>query len=170
MTEDPVSLFQSFRAILCVCPRCGDVVRLSDLRLKYKGTAPHTWLDTYETRLRRLEDKEKIFEEKEKGLREAAIERGRAQVPKMICKCIDQGIASFNYNPYDIKALLHPVDFVVFNGLNEEEKLSDISFLSKTTANEGLNTIRTSLESAIEKERYNWRVARVSIDGKVDLE
>jgi len=170
MTADLVSVFQSFRTILCVCPCCKNIVRLSDLRLKYKGVAPRTWLDNHEMRLRRLEKKEECFKEKEKALRKAAIERGRAKVPKMICKCIDQTIASFNYNPYDIKALMHPVDFVVFNGLNGEEKLKDISFLSKKVTNDNLNRIRASLETVIGKERYDWRVARVSIDGKVELE
>jgi predicted Holliday junction resolvase-like endonuclease len=88
----------------------------------------------------------------------------------MIRKCIDETIASFNYNPYDIKALLHPVDFVVFNGLNDGEKLEDISFLSKKTSSESLNRLRTSLNSSIDGERYDWHVARVSIDGKVELE
>ena len=170
MTTDLVDTFQSFRTILCLCPCCKDIVRLSDLRLKYKGAAPRTWLDTYENGLRRLEKKEELFEEKEQALRKASIERGRAKVPRMVSKCIDENIASFNYNPYDIKALLHPVDFVVFNGLNDEEKLKDISFLSKKTTNEHLNRIRASVETAIDKEKYDWRVARVSMDGKVELE
>jgi len=165
-----VNLFQSFRQILCICPCCGDIVRLSDLRLKYKGKAPRTWLDTHESKIKLLEEKELLFEEKEEKLRKKAIERGRKKVPKMICKCFDRGIARFNYNPYDIKALLHPVDFVVFNGLNDEKKLEDITFLSKKTSNDILNKIRNSLEMAIDRERYDWHIARVSIEGKVELE
>ena len=91
-------------------------------------------------------------------------------VPKMICRCIDKDIARFKYNPYDIKALLHPVDFVVFNGLNDKKELEDITFLSRKTQNNVLNRIRGSLESAIDKEKYEWHVARVSIEGKVELE
>ena len=170
MTSDLVNLFQSFRTILCICPSCGDIVRLSDLRLKYTGVAPHTWLDTYDSKVRRFEKKEELFDEKEAKLREAAVERGRKKVPKMICKCLDSDIACFNYNPYDIKALLHPVDFVVFNGLNDKKQLNDITFISKKTQNEALNKIRSSLESAVDKERYDWHVARVSIEGKVELE
>ena len=170
MADNIVNLFQSFRTILCVCPCCGDLVRLSDLRLKYKGKAPSTWLDTYDSKVKRLEKKESLFEEKEGELRDAAIKRGRAKVPELICKCMDKDIASFNYNPYDIKALLHPVDFVVFNGLNERNKLEDVTFLSKQTSNEALRKIRSSLESTIDKEKYDWRIARVSVEGKVELE
>ena len=117
-----------------------------------------------------LAEKKSLFEDKKKEIQDAAIKRGRAKVPKMIRKCIDKDIARFNYNPYDIKALLHPVDFVVFNGLNERSKLEDVTFLSRKTPNKALNKIRNSLESAIDKERYDWHVARVSIEGKVELE
>jgi len=170
MTSNIVNLFQSSRMILCICPCCGDIVRLSDLRLKYKGAAPRTWLDTFESKIKRLDEKELVFEEKESELREAAIERGRKKVPKMICKCLDTNIAKFNYNPYDIKALLHPVDFVIFNGLNEKEKLEEITFFSRKTLDPTINKIRSSLETAIDEERYDWHVARVSIEGKVKIE
>jgi predicted Holliday junction resolvase-like endonuclease len=165
-----VNIFQSFRGILCVCPCCGDILRLSDLRLKYKGAAPRTWLDIFDSKLKHIEKKELEFQEKEQELRDAAVERGRMKVPKMICKCIHKDIAKFNYNPYDIKALMHPVDFVVFNGLNSQEKLNDITFLSKKIRNESLNKIRDSLKSTVNKEKYDWRVARVSLDGEVKLE
>lgn len=165
-----VNVFQSFRTILCVCPCCGDIVRLSDLHLRVKGAAPKTWLDTHESKVKGIEEKEAAFEEKEQMLRDAAVERGRKRVPKLICKCIDSDIAKLKYHPYDIKAVYHPVDFVVFNGLDRKEKLDDITFLSRKTTSEMLNNLRASVESAISREKYDWRVARVSIEGKVELE
>lgn len=165
-----VNLFQSFRTILCVCPCCGDILRLSDLHLRVKGAAPKTWLDAHESKIKGIEEKEAAFEEKEQTLRDAAVERGRKRVPKLVCKCIDSDIAKLKYHPYDIKAVYHPVDFVVFNGLDKKEKLDDITFLSRKTNNDALNKIRMSVESAVNKEKYDWRVARVSIEGKVELE
>ncbi|MFC1507196.1 Holliday junction resolvase-like protein [Thermoproteota archaeon] len=165
-----VEIFQSFRTILCVCPHCGDILRLSDLRLKYKGKAPRTWLDNHQTKEIRLENKELLFDEKENKLRKAAIEKGRAKVPKLVCKCIDENISCFNYDPYDIKALLHPVDFAVFNGLNSKKELEDITLISKKASDSILKNIRKSLEISIHKEQYDWQVARVSIEGNVTLE
>jgi len=165
-----VEIFQSFREILCVCPHCGDILRLSDLRLKYKGKAPRTWLDNHQTKVIRLEKKEFLFDEKEDNLRKAAIEKGRAKVPKLVSKCIDENISCFNYDPYDIKALLHPVDFAVFNGLNSKKELEDITLISKKVSDRILNNIRKSLEISIQKEQYDWQVARVSIEGNVTLE
>jgi len=166
--NNTLNLFQSFRTILCVCPHCRDVLRLSDLHLTYKGAAPRTWLDTYDTKIRTIERKEELFEEKEGKLRNAAAERGRKKVPQIIRKSMNGEFAKLNYNPYDIKALLHPVDFVVFNGLNDKEELNDIVFLSKETVNPELGKIRKSIESTIDKGNYMWQLARVDINGKIE--
>lgn len=54
--------FQEFRKILCICPCCGDLVRVSDLKLKVKGPASRTWLDDYEKKSLILDKREeKLF-------------------------------------------------------------------------------------------------------------
>jgi predicted Holliday junction resolvase-like endonuclease len=143
---------------------------MSDLKLWYEGKVPRTWLDTYDLKSMRLDKKEEELDEKEDEMREAARERGRKKVPKLVCRCLDAEITRLKYNPYDIKALLHPVDFVVFNGMDGGRKVKDIVFISRATSNKILNKLRNSLDSTIEKERYEWQVARVSLDGKITLE
>jgi len=61
--------FQQFRKILCVCPCCGEIVRVSDLRLKAKGPAVRTWLDDYRDKEKKIDRKEERFDEREEGLR-----------------------------------------------------------------------------------------------------
>jgi predicted Holliday junction resolvase-like endonuclease len=165
-----LSTFQAFRRILCLCPHCNALHRLSDLQLKYRGTAPKTWLDTYETKVSTAQRKEELFDEKEQKLRDQATERGRLKVPLMIRKSMDAQFATLKYNPYDIKALLHPVDFVVFDGLESKQDLQQIVFLSKAVDNKQLNGLRDSVAKAVEEKRYDWQVARVSIDGKIEME
>lgn len=162
-----LDLFRSFRTILCICPHCSEIQRLSDLRLKYPGTANKTWLDLYESKARTVEKKEISFKEKEKELREKANERGRKQVPLILKNLIHTEFTTLPYNPYDIKALLHPVDFVVFDGMNDKNVVNEIAFLSRRSDNLMLNEIRGSIKSAIKKGSYNWQVARVDTDGNV---
>jgi len=131
MSAGFVDSFQDLRTILCVCPCCGELVRASELHLSLHGKAPKTWLDDYEAELHRLEDREDEFEANAAEVKQAAIERGRKKVVERACSCLDSSIACFNYDPYDIKALFHPVDFVVFNGLNAGEDLDDITFLTR---------------------------------------
>ena len=168
--NDLLDVFQSFRRILCVCPCCGKMMRLSDLHLKYSGKAPKTWLDKHESKLLTLGKKEELFEGKESEMREKSIERGRKQVPRLINKCLSPQFRKLKYDPYDIKAIMHPVDFIVFDGLNTKEKVKNVTFLSMKTSNREQNIILESIRKTVNKKKYDWKVARITIDGKVDFE
>ena len=79
----------------------------------------------------RLQEKEQVFEVKEADLREKAIERGRSKVPIMIKNCLCSEFKELEYDPYDIKAIIDPVDFVVFDGLNQGTQVQSVTFLAK---------------------------------------
>lgn len=167
---DLLDAFQSFRTIYCVCPYCNELMRLSDIRLQYAGEAPETWLDKYQTKIVTLEEKESKFKKKEREMREKAIEKGRAQVPTLVKQCFDDCLSQITYDPYDIKALWHPMDFVVFNGLNEKKDVDNIIFLSRKTKDKDLNGVRKTIEKTIKNEEYDWRIARVTAEGVITLE
>jgi predicted Holliday junction resolvase-like endonuclease len=164
-----VDTFQAFRRVLCLCPHCNSIKRLSDLHLRYQGIGPKTWLDTFETEVSVLAGKEELFDGKEKKLHDEAAERGRRRVPALVRKSMDSQFARLKYNPYDIKALMHPVDFVVFDGLESKDKLRQIVFLSKAVESDWLTGLRDSVQKVVEQKSYNWQVARVSVDGKIDI-
>jgi len=168
--NDLLDVFQSFRKILCICPCCGKMMRLSDLHLKYSGKAPKTWLDKHESKLLTLEKKEELFEEKESEIRKKSIERGRRKVPILIKRCLSSEFRKLKYDPYDIKAIMHPVDFIVFDGLNKKENVKNVTFLSMKTSNQEQNIILESIRKTVNKKKYDWKVARITIDGKVDFE
>jgi len=161
--------FQSFRRILCVCPHCNQILRLSDLHLKYVGKAPKTWLDEYESKMLSLQKKVEAFEEKEKEIRDQSIERGRKKVPALVKKCLCTEFANLKYDPYDIKALMYPVDFIVFDGLNTDE-LRRITFLSRNTASSRQTLMLKSIQQTLNKKDYEWKVSRIDMNGKVEFE
>jgi len=146
------------------------MMRLSDLHLKYTGKAPRTWLDKHELKLLFQEKKEKLFEEKEAKMREKSIERGRKKVPILIRKCLCPEFRKLKYNPYDIKAIMHPVDLIVFDGLNDETELRNVTFLSRKTSDQEQNVILESIRKTIDKTNYDWKVSRITMDGKVEFE
>ena len=156
--KDLVDIFQSFRKILCICPCCGEIVRLSDLHLKYSGKAPKTWLDEYELDATSLEKKEQLFEEEEWKVREKSIERGRKKVPLMVKQCLCPEFGRLEYDPYDIKAVMDPVDFVVFDGLNEGQEIRSITFLSRANQHQTKMLLFRQLRK---------RLAKVNMTGKL---
>jgi len=162
--------FQQFRRILCVCPICGDLVRVSDLRLKTKGPAVRTWLDDFEIKEQRLSKREELFEEKEGKLREKAREKGRKQAEKAFYKAICPSLKALKLDPFDVKPILHPIDFVVFKGMTKEESISDIILLTKPYDCPSLNLIRRDIKTAVSKNKYDWQVARIDEKGNIKFE
>ena len=145
-------------------------MRLSDLHLRYTGKAPRTWLDKYESKVLSFHQKEALFAEKERQIRKKSVERGRKKVPPLIRKCLCPEFKTLKYDPYDIKPLMHPVDFVVFDGLNEGAGVKNVTLLSRKTSDQDLKKILGSIMRTIHKNSYDWKVARISMDGKVNIE
>jgi len=162
--------FQEFRKILCVCPECGKIVRVSDLRLKTKVQVQKTWLDDYEFRSLQMDQKEEEFSEIERKLREVAIEKGRKEAQKVFNKAIKADFRKMKLDPYDIKPILNPVDFLVFKDMNSKDTISDIVFLSKKLENQNINRLRDQVEHVIKDENYEWLVARINNIGQIKFE
>lgn len=162
--------FQEFRKILCVCPDCGKIVRLSDLKLKTKAKTENTWLDYYEYRERLLCGREDEFDAIKGELRKAAVEEGRKQAEVVFNKAIKQEFRKMKYDPSDIKPVLNPVDFLVFQDMNKNEDITDLVFLSRKIQNPTINTLRKQVKNTIEEKNYEWLVARIDNEGKIEFE
>ena len=162
--------FQEFRKILCVCPECAEIVRVSDLRLKTKGKVKKTWLDDYELRSDQMGLKEEEFNEIESKLRAAAVEKGRKKAQKVFNKAINADFRKMKLDPYDIKPILNPVDFLVFKDMNSKDTISDIVFLSKQIENPNINRLRDQVKNVIENKNYEWLVARINNTGQIKFE
>jgi predicted Holliday junction resolvase-like endonuclease len=170
MMNELVDVFQSFKRILCICPCCGEMMCLNDLYLKYAGKAPKNWFDIHKSKVLLIQKKEEIFEEKESEMREKSIERGRKKVPLIVRRCLCTEFKGLKYDPYDIKALMHPVDFIIFDGLNKGDNVKNITFLSRKSIIREQNIILKTIKETIDKNNYDWKVARISIDGNVGFE
>lgn len=162
--------FQDLHKILCVCPECGIICRVSDLKLKAKGKAEKTWLDKYEDKLGRLDIKENKFNEIKDQLREISREKGRKDSKKIFNNAISPTFKELKYDPSDIIPILTPVDFVVFKDMIAKEKVSDVVFLSQKIDNNNINVLRQQVKKVIDKELYDWQVARIDSSGKISIE
>lgn len=164
--------FQEFRKILCLCPCCGELVRVPDLILEIKGRPfEHTWLDNFETKMIDLGNKESKFKEKEEEIRKESIEKAQIGAKKAILKMMSPEMKALKLDPFDIKPISNPVDFVVYKGMTEKkDKVDEIMFLAKHINNSGLNKIRGQVKKAIIDAKYDWQVTRIDEDGKVTFE
>jgi len=162
--------FQEFRRILCVCPDCDTIVRVSDLKLISKGKGIKTWLDNHERKISQMEKKEEKFEEVRGKLREEAVKKGRKEAEIVFNRAINKSFKSLKYDPFDLKPILNPIDFLVFKDMEKKEEVNDIILLSEKLTNPYLNKLRTQIKNCVSKNNYDWQVARIDEDGRILIE
>ena len=122
--------FTNNQMILCVCPKCRNISRFSDLRIISTKKTPQTWLDGFEKKLTDFQAKEEDFSSKEAAIRKEAAEKARKQLPILIKKSLSDQIASLKFNPYDIKPILYPIDYVIYDGM-EKGSIDNVIFLGE---------------------------------------
>lgn len=171
MNTNFIAQFQNLRGILCICPCCGELVRVSDLHLNFEGKSPKTWVDNYEQKSHTLSLKEQKLEETFDVIHSKSLEMARIEAQRKALtsarSCLDVGCGKIlNYDPFDIKAIFYPTDFVVFNGLNEEN-LKDVTFLSRLMS---VDNIGKSLKTSIDSKKYDWKLARVTEKTGIEYE
>ena len=169
MKTQLLQTFQQFRIIHCLCPKCNSISRLSDFHVYSSERCQRTWLDSYETKLTKIENKELKFEEVEKTLRELAHKRGQNQVPRLIRKAMNEKFSKRKIDPYDIKPILHPIEFVLFNGMHKEN-LKNIVLMAQKSSSINMTRLQKQILDSIKENRYDWNVVRVSNDGNVEYE
>ena len=58
MVDSFVDIFQQLKTILCLCPHCSSLLRVSQLHnLHSTAPAPRTWLDDYDDQIQKLQNK-----------------------------------------------------------------------------------------------------------------
>lgn len=169
MGDAVLDIFNHFRTILCMCPKCSNIMRLSDLHLRSRGRAPRTWLDSYEAKAEKLEEEQGKFDEEKRTLQKQASKEGQIMARKRVKKTMSKELAKLRFDPYDIKPILHPIDFAIFNGMHEDA-VRNILLMSKKTANPHLARLHKDVENAVKSKSYDWKTVRVSQDGNVGFE
>lgn len=167
---DPVlSVFDDIRSVLCLCPKCEAIMRASDLHMYLRDAAPRTWLDEYEKKELGVESAEKKFDEEKARIKDEAREKGTALAKKKARECMGGGLARARFDPYDIKAILHPVEFAVFDGMKDGE-LKSVILASRKTGDPRMAALHKAARGAVESGRYDWKLMRVDSRGGVSVE
>lgn len=163
-----LSDFHEFQNILVICPECGEIYRLSELKLFYRGKVKHTWLDNLRTKEQKVERMEEKLEEEREQIKAQAQEKGRKQLPRLLRKCLP-AICAHGYYPQDVKALFDPIDFVVFDGMNLKQNVRRVVLFDGPTADKRREKIQTSIKNVIKKGNYDWQTVKLDDEGRIAI-
>jgi predicted Holliday junction resolvase-like endonuclease len=99
-------------------------------------------------------------QESEQGIRKDAIEKSRAVIVGKVTEHVVPFFPGFSHNPKDARFIGSPVDFVVFDGLDEGE-VRKITFVEVKTGSSSLNSRERQIRNAIKQQAVEWEEVRV---------
>lgn len=172
MQKEIIQFYGALRQLFVFCPACELPHRLSDCKLFQKSKPEPNWKDKLDRELAQLDRAETALLEKIAMAREASRHSGRKAAHKAIRK-IDPIFAPLKLNCNDSKVIFHPVDFIVFNGMNNREdpcSVNEIVLLDKAKKTGEALAIQKSIDKVIQKGLYEWVTLRVAEDGQIKAE
>ena len=152
--------------------QCGEIFRVSDCKLYQKKKPDIDWKEKIDNEIYRLDNLEAKLEEKIDLAREAARDAGRKDADKLVRK-IDPIFSPLKLNPNDAKVIFHPIDFLVFNGMNsntDDTTIKNLVLLDKNNKKGENQKIQSSIEKAVSKSNYEWLTLRVEENGTITEE
>ena len=157
-------IFHQARRILCQCPECGEMSRLSEIQIKSGKKSKPTWLDVHQKNEDDFDADSYKFKEEKDELKKKATAKGRIQAEKDMRDLIKNSLVSnyqqMTYDPRDIIPISYPIDYVVFDGANkvrmkEQDFVKEVLLLSKKTNNAYSQKLHKSIHDVIENKKYD---------------
>ncbi len=102
----------------------------------------------------------------ERAIRKDAVQRSQAVTRGMVTEHLTPYLPDFDYNPKDARFIGSPVDFLVFDGLNDES-LDRILFVEVKTGSSTLSTRERRVRDAVRARRVEWIELRSGGKGEV---
>jgi predicted Holliday junction resolvase-like endonuclease len=156
MQKEIFEFYGALREIFVFCPACQQPHRLSDCKLFQKAKPAADWKDKLDRDLAQLERAEGALLEKIELAKEASRHLGRKAADKAI-SMIDPIFAPLKLNCNDSKVIFHPVDFIVFHGMNNRglSGVTEILLLDKAKKSTEALAIQKSIEKVVQKGNYS---------------
>lgn len=101
--------------------------------------------------------------EKEKEIRQDAIDKSQSVTMGKMTEHMVPYLPGFRFNPADARFIGSPIDFVVFDGLGEDD-VRKIVFVEVKTGASNLSTRERSVRNAIQDKNIEWLEIKVNLD------
>ena len=160
-----VEVFNELKRIYVICPCCGEPFRLSETTLYTKSAPPKTVFEQIEDARLRLVRRIEKFDEKEDAIREEARRLGQLEARRRL-RVIAPFFVARRIDPQDVKLLFHPVEYVVFRGM-QRDRCASVDFIDHPARNRERERIQRSLDGAIKAGNLEWQTFRIDDGGRV---
>ena len=95
--------------------------------------------------------------------RKDAIMKSRAVLSGQFSEQLSPYLPDFRYAPTECKFMGKPIDFIVFNGM-DNKNINEVVFVEVKSGKSKLNSQEKSLKETIEKKKVRWEEYRIPED------
>ena len=171
-----IQTIDGIQEVLAICPCCGVVFRLVEGKfifpLKRPRTCEYSELVALEGRVADMEEQiesaEERFKEKLRAQRDKLIETGRKLAKKKL-KRIDPTFSANNIDPQDVKVIFNPVEYLIFHGLNSEEGVNLVEFVSRSPESRAEETIVEFIDKTVRQGDVEFDTLHMRDDGSFEI-
>jgi predicted Holliday junction resolvase-like endonuclease len=105
--------------------------------------------------------------EQEQSIRQDAIQRSQSVIIGKVTEHLIPYMPDFIYNPKDARFIGSPVDFIIFDGLNDDTgEVKEVVFVEIKTNKSSLNARERQVRNAIRECKVKWVELRVNREVK----
>jgi predicted Holliday junction resolvase-like endonuclease len=160
-----VTVLNELKHIYGICPCCGEPFRLSEATLFTKSRPPRTVFEQMQDDQDRLDRQIEKFDEREIDIRDEARRLGQSEARRKLREIAPFFVAK-RIDPHDVKLLFHPVEYIVFRGM-QADRCASVDFIDHPATDRSREKIQRSLEQAIKAGNLEWQTLRIGEDGRV---
>ncbi len=142
--------------IVGICPECGEAAPLTAWNLFYLDQYPHGVSDMVDVLKSAPDELEREYKEMKKS---STVDLMKRSVRIHVGQAVEQvapGLASFPYNSADCRSVFKPIDYIVFDGLTNYDRIKRIHFIDVKTGSAKLNKHEKQIAKAIDNKKVDF--------------
>jgi predicted Holliday junction resolvase-like endonuclease len=144
--------------VLGICPCCGEIFRMVEAKFLFPQKRPRScvYLELLALESRSNAEQDRIgeaelrFDERFEQQKERLREKARSLV-KLRIKKIDPTFTGRNIDPQDVKAVFHPVEYIVFQGLCSSLGVKELKFISRSPKTKAEEALVQSVDQTVQR-------------------
>lgn len=165
------------QGVLGICPCCGEIFRLIEGKFVFPQRQPKTCdylelvasekrLSAAEERLQAARDR---FDQKLQEQSARLAGQGR-RLAKRRLKKIDPTFSGEDVDPQGVKAIFHPVEYIIFHGLGSYAGVDVIEFVSRSPSHKTQEALVRSIDNVVRAGDVEFEILRMRDDGSFEVE
>ncbi len=149
------------------CPCCGETMLLKNAGLFYFDDFTSDAKRLYQKRLEEIKERERsIIESIEKSLQRSEVGAKAVNIG-LILERIAPSMKEFCFNHNDCRSLFEPIDYIIFDGLNNNGFVNKILFVEIKTGSSRLSKIQKVIRDSVENKQVVWDTYEIEVNNEV---